>query len=72
VNAAGISNGTTVDLYNCNGTGAQVWVAQSGGALLNPASGKCLDDTGWSTTPGTQLQIWSCSGNANQSWTLPG
>lgn len=36
-----------------------------------PQSGKCLDDTGWSTTPGTQLQIWSCSGNANQHWALP-
>jgi beta-glucosidase len=24
-----------------------------------------------STTPGTQVQIWSCTGAANQSWTLP-
>ena len=54
VDAAGTANGTTVDLYTCNGTGAQVWVPQSDGALLNPESGKCLDDTGWSTTPGTQ------------------
>jgi chitinase len=61
-----------VGLYDCNGTGAQVWVPQAGGALMNPESGKCLDDTGWSTTPGAQLQIWSCTGSANQSWTLPG
>jgi hypothetical protein len=33
--------------------------------------GACLDDTGYSTTSGTQAQIWSCTGNANQSWTLP-
>ena len=26
---------------------------------------------GWSTTPGTQLQIWDCTGNANQKWNLP-
>jgi chitinase len=71
VNAAGTANGTTVDLYDCNGTGAQVWVPQGGGAPLNPGSGKSLDDTGWSTKPGTQLQIWSCTGGANQSWTLP-
>ena len=57
VDAAGTTDGTTVDLYDCNGTGAQVWVPQSDGALLNPNSGKCLDDTNWSTTPGTQLQI---------------
>jgi len=35
VNAAGTANGTTVDLYDCNGTGAQVWVPQSNGELLN-------------------------------------
>jgi Fibronectin type III-like domain/Ricin-type beta-trefoil lectin domain len=54
-----------------DGTGAQVWQPQSGGALLNPQSGKCLDDTGWSTTPGTRVQIWSCTGAANQSWVQP-
>jgi Ricin-type beta-trefoil lectin domain-like len=36
-----------------------------------PLSGKCLDDTGFSVIPGTQVQIWSCTGNANQSWTQP-
>jgi hypothetical protein len=70
VDAAGTANGTTVDLYTCNGTGAQVWEPQSDGALLNPNSGKCLDDTGYGGS-GTQVQIWSCTGNSNQSWTLP-
>jgi Ricin-type beta-trefoil lectin domain/Glycosyl hydrolases family 18 len=71
VDAAGTTNGTTVDLYTCNGTGAQTWEPQSDGALLNPESGKCLDDTGYGGS-GTQAQIWSCTGNANQDWTLPG
>jgi chitinase len=71
VTSGATANGTVVDLYDCNGTGAQVWQPQSGGALLNPQSGRCLDDTGWSTTPGTQVQIWDCSGNANQQWSLP-
>jgi chitinase len=70
VYAAGTANGTTVDLYDCNGTGAQVWVPQSNGSLLNPESGKCLDDTGWGGS-GTQAQIWDCTGNANQKWNLP-
>ena len=70
VYAAGTANGTTVDLYSCNGTGAQDWVPQSNGSLVNPNSGKCLDDTGWGGS-GTQVQIWSCTGNANQQWTLP-
>jgi chitinase len=69
VYAAGTANGTTVDLYDCNGTGAQTWVPQSDGALVNPNSGKCLDDTGWGGS-GTQVQIWACTGNANQEWNL--
>ena len=70
VNGAGTANGTLVDLYTCNGTAAQVWVPQSNGELLNPNSGKCLDDTGFGGS-GTQVQIWACADTANQQWTLP-
>ncbi len=70
VDAAGTANGTTVDLYTCNGTGAQTWIPQSNGSLVNPNSGKCLDDTGFGGS-GTQAQIWACTGGANQKWTLP-
>jgi chitinase len=70
VNAAGTANGTTVDLYDCNGTGAQQWVPQSNGELVNPNSGKCLDDTGWGGS-GTQAQIWTCADTANQQWSIP-
>jgi beta-glucosidase len=66
----GTTNGTLVDLYTCNGTGAQNWQHQSDGALLNPASGRCLDDTGFGGS-GTQLQIWDCTGGTNQVWNLP-
>ena len=71
VDAAGTADGTLVDLYTCNGTAAQVWQPGNNGTLVNPNSGKCLDDTGWGGS-GTQVQIWDCSGGANQSWTLPG
>ncbi|HEV2635856.1 MAG TPA: ricin-type beta-trefoil lectin domain protein, partial [Actinocrinis sp.] len=71
VNAAGTANGTLVDLYTCNGTAAQVWQPQSNGELLNPNSGKCLDDTGFGAA-GTQVQIWACAASSNQQWTLPG
>ena len=33
---AGTANGTTVDLYPCNGTGAQAWDHQSNGELREP------------------------------------
>jgi len=70
VNAAGTANGTLVDLYTCNGTGAQDWVPQSNGELVNPNSGKCLDDTGYGGS-GTQVQIWACADTSNQQWKLP-
>jgi beta-glucosidase len=70
VDGAGTANGTLVDLYACNGTVAQVWQPQSNGELVNPNSGKCLDDTGFGGS-GTQVQIWSCTDGSNQQWTLP-
>ncbi len=70
VDGGGTANGTAVDLYSCNGTGAQVWVPQSNGELVNPQSGKCLDDTNWGGS-GTQLQIWACGDGTNQQWHLP-
>jgi chitinase len=60
-----------VQLYDCNGTGAQVWQHQSNGELLNPSSGRCLDVTNNASADGTQLQIWSCADTANQQWTIP-
>jgi hypothetical protein len=71
VYAGGTWDGDTVDLFDCNGTGAQVWIPQPNGALLNPQSGKCLDDTNWGGS-GTQLQIWDCTAADNQSWPVPG
>ena len=70
VNGGGTANGTTVDLYDCNGTGAQTWIPQPNGALVNPQSGKCLDDNG-SGGSGTQAIIDDCTGGSNQQWTLP-
>ena len=70
VAGAGTANGTLVDYYPCNGTGAQSWVHESNGELVNTNSGKCLDDTGYGGS-GTQAQIWDCTGNSNQKWTLP-
>ena len=70
VGGAATNNGATVDLYTCNNTGAQVWEPQSNGELVNPQSGKCLDDNNFGG-PGTQVQLWSCGDGANQQWALP-
>jgi chitinase len=70
VTGAGTANGTLVDLYTCNGTAAQVWQHQSNGELINPNSGKCLDDSGFGGS-GTQVQIWACADSSNQQWNVP-
>jgi Glycosyl hydrolase family 59/Ricin-type beta-trefoil lectin domain len=68
--AGATADGTLVELWDCNGGTNQQWTAENG-TLVNPASGKCLDDPGFSTTNGTQLDIWDCNGGVNQNWTLP-
>ncbi len=49
--------------YGSGGTSA------SSGALNAVGSGKCLDDPSSSTTAGTQTDISTCTGAANQDWT---
>lgn len=71
VTAAGTADGTKVQLYDCNGSAAQLWQRGNGDALVNPASGKCLDVTEMSTDNNARLQIWSCTGTANQQFHLP-
>jgi hypothetical protein len=52
-----------------NGTGAQVWEPHPMGLFLTPTPVSAWT-TGYGGS-GTQVQIWSCSGNDNKSRTLP-
>jgi hypothetical protein len=38
------------------------------GRIVGTGSGRCADVTGVSQTPGTQVQLWDCNGQANQLW----
>ncbi|MFJ9121380.1 lectin [Streptomyces sp. NPDC102394] len=68
VTGANSADGTTVQLYDCNGTAAQQWTVGSDGTVR--ALGKCLDVTGNSTADGAKAQLWTCTGGANQKWTV--
>ncbi len=68
---SGTADSTKVDIYNCNGSGSEQWVAEADGNYINPESGRCLDDPNGSTTVGTQLEIRSCGNFASQEWALP-
>ena len=65
------TNGSLIQLWDCNGSGAQQWTTQSTGHLRNPQSGRDLDVPGGTTTNGTRLQIWDTNTNAWQIWHLP-
>ena len=68
VDVAGASsaNGTAVQLYDCNGSGAQQWTVGTDGTIR--ALGKCLDVTSASTADGAKVQLWDCNGSGAQSW----
>lgn len=68
VAGAASADGTPVQLYDCNGTGAQQWTVGGDGTIR--ALGKCLDVTGGSTADGAKTQLWTCTGGANQKWTV--
>ncbi|MFI1561938.1 ricin-type beta-trefoil lectin domain protein [Streptomyces sp. NPDC020490] len=68
VAGANPTNGTPVQLYDCNGTAAQQWTVGSDGTLR--ALGKCLDVTDNGTADGSTVQLWDCTGGPNQKWTV--
>ncbi len=43
ITGAATANGTLIEWWTCNGGANQQWVAENG-ELVNPSSGKCLDD----------------------------
>lgn len=66
VAGANPADGTPVQLYTCNATGAQNWSWQ--GSTLR-ALGKCLDVTAAGTANGTPVQLYTCNNTAAQAWT---
>jgi non-reducing end alpha-L-arabinofuranosidase len=64
------TNGTQVQLYDCNGQTNQAWTATSSKQLQVYGGGKCLDANNKGTTNGTAVIIWDCNGQTNQQWNL--
>lgn len=65
---SGTADGTVVQLWGCDNTGAQTWayVPAAGGALR--ALGKCLDVASGGTANYTKVQLWTCNGTGAQRW----
>ena len=63
------TNGTLLEIWDCNGGANQQWTYLSNGEL-QVYSNKCLDVPNHATAAGTRVEIWDCNGGANQQWTL--
>ncbi|KAJ3537979.1 hypothetical protein NM688_g6586 [Phlebia brevispora] len=73
VQGAVFANGTPVQIYDCNGTGAQNWVIQSGSTAVQVAGTNYCLDAGSTPGNGVQMKIWECySGLAAQTWYYTG
>lgn len=74
VQFSGTANGTRVQQWTCNGTGAQRFhfTAVDNGIykIENPQSGKALDVRDVRTDDGAPMQIWQYGGGANQQFLL--
>ncbi|KAG6828382.1 hypothetical protein H0H92_008182 [Tricholoma furcatifolium] len=69
VRGAVYENGTPVQIYDCNGTGAQKWVLQRGPTSVNVEGTDFCLDAGSSPASGVGLKIWTCyEGLAAQTW----
>jgi len=66
VRGASSANFTPVQVYTCNGTGAQQWTVAAGNTLQ--ALGKCMDINGGGTSNGTTVDLYDCNGTGAQVW----
>jgi hypothetical protein len=64
---ASTANGAAIQIFTCNGTGAQSWAWNSGDGTLRTLS-KCMDVTGGATANGTPIQLWDCNDTGAQEW----
>ena len=62
------ANQAPVGLAVCDGSSAQKWQMHWDGTISNPAYNVCLDNL---NGDGTNLQLYGCLSNANQTFSLP-
>jgi hypothetical protein len=67
VRGASTSNGTPIQLYNCDGTNAQQWNVVTADNSLR-SLGECLDVTGGGTADGTLVDLYTCNNTGAQVW----
>ncbi|MFC6086263.1 lectin [Sphaerisporangium aureirubrum] len=69
VNGNTQTNGTQLQIWDCNSGTNQQWSSTSMNELRIYGT-KCLDVNGSGTADGTPVIIWDCNGQNNQKWRL--
>ncbi|MGX6602967.1 ricin-type beta-trefoil lectin domain protein [Micromonosporaceae bacterium Da 78-11] len=62
------NDGVPLQMWGCNGSGAQKWTFVNGS--LQTSNNKCMDVAWGSNANGAVIQIATCSGNGAQQWVL--
>ncbi|KAF5368698.1 hypothetical protein D9615_010311 [Tricholomella constricta] len=69
VRGAVYKNGTPVQIYDCNGSGAQKWILTKGNTQLRVAGTNFCLDAGSHPKNGVGMKIWTCYDNVEaQKW----
>ncbi|KAF9529142.1 ricin B lectin domain-containing protein [Crepidotus variabilis] len=69
VRGAVYADGTPVQIYDCNGTGAQKWVSNEDFTKVRVAGTNYCLDAGTNTANGVGMKIWTCYDNLGaQEW----
>jgi len=70
--AAGTGDGTQIQEWTCNGTGAQSFrlddAGNGGFYLVNAHADKCVDVEARGTADGTKIQLWDCNQTPAQTF----
>lgn len=66
------SNGTNIQIWGCNETGAQSWVFDGGYIVLKRNPQYCLSMTSYDPKDGDNIHLWECKGKDNQEWFYDG
>jgi hypothetical protein len=68
----GTADGTQIQEYTCNGTGAQSFELRSAGGgafnIVNTQANKCVDVQANATANGTKIQLYDCNGTTAQTF----
>jgi hypothetical protein len=65
---SGAGDFNVIDIYACNGTGAQIWGVEADATIRNLANGKCLDVYHGGTASGSLVDLFQCNGTDAQVW----